>query len=271
MVYISVALGLEAKPIINYFKLKKDINIKKFQVFRNENITLIITGVGIIKSLIAITHIFTLDEVNNDSYLFNIGVCGSDKFEIGKIILANKVVDSENNIKFYSDMIVEHSFIEGSLESFNEVINDKEKIRCDIVDMEGAGVAKAGTYFLDNSRIFIIKIVSDNLENNVDYRNIEKLISDSIFLINKFIKSILKIRQNFNIEYSEKEIEIINKFLEKIHFTESMKNELLNLFKYYKNCDKDIIEILEKYMEIEIMNKNEVKKIINEIRKQIIE
>ena len=48
MIYISVALGVEAKPIIKYFNLKRDNEIKKLQVFKNERITLIVTGTGVL-------------------------------------------------------------------------------------------------------------------------------------------------------------------------------------------------------------------------------
>ena len=66
MIYISVALGIEAKPIIKYFNLKRDNSIKKLQVFKNERVTLIITGVGILKSAIALTYILSQSEIDED-------------------------------------------------------------------------------------------------------------------------------------------------------------------------------------------------------------
>lgn len=46
MIYIITTLFIEAKPIIEKYKLKKDKTSQKFQIFSNEKIKLIISGVG---------------------------------------------------------------------------------------------------------------------------------------------------------------------------------------------------------------------------------
>ena len=42
MIYIHTALSVEASPIIEGFKLKKDMDTKEFQVFGNEDDVLIV-------------------------------------------------------------------------------------------------------------------------------------------------------------------------------------------------------------------------------------
>lgn len=97
MIYIAVALGIEAKPIIDYFNLKRDNGIKKLQLFRSERITLIITGVGILKSAIALTHILSQMKIEENDIFLNIGICGAKnkKFKIGDVVMCNKIINSE--------------------------------------------------------------------------------------------------------------------------------------------------------------------------------
>ena len=45
MIFIVTALYHEAKPIIDFFELKKKQTANKFQIFQDENIVLIISGV----------------------------------------------------------------------------------------------------------------------------------------------------------------------------------------------------------------------------------
>lgn len=166
MIYIAVALGIEAKPIIDYFNLKRDNGIKKLQLFRSERITLIITGVGILKSAIALTHILSQMKIEENDIFLNIGICGAKnkKFKIGDVVMCNKIINSELQKSYYPDMVFSHPFKEGSLESFNKPIYSTEGINGDLIDMEGAGLVEATTYFFQSYQLNFIKIVSDYLE-----------------------------------------------------------------------------------------------------------
>lgn len=59
MIYIAAALTAEARPLITYFKLKRDNKIKKYQIFKNEEITLIITGTGMMQGAIGATYVLS--------------------------------------------------------------------------------------------------------------------------------------------------------------------------------------------------------------------
>lgn len=53
MIFIVTALMLEAAPIIDYFKLKKDMTIHPYSVYKGSDIALIVSGVGKLKSAMA--------------------------------------------------------------------------------------------------------------------------------------------------------------------------------------------------------------------------
>lgn len=267
MIYLAVALGVEAKPIIKYYNLKRDNEIKKVQVFRNEEIVLIITGVGILKSAISLSFILSKFDIKEDDIFINIGVCGSNnKFIIGDIVICNKIINSELKKSYYPDMIFKHTFKEGSLESFNTPVYSDVGIIGDIVDMEGAGLAEASSYFFKSYQINFIKIISDYLSNNVKSEDIENLIEKSLPKIDKWLGERKEFKVEKEIKFSTEEEKVVNELIEKCKFTATMKNELEDILIYYKLLGKDILNILDKYKELEIKDKRDSKRILEEIR-----
>jgi adenosylhomocysteine nucleosidase len=267
MIYISVALGIEAKPIIKYFNLKRDNSIKKLQVFKNERVTLIITGVGILKSAIALTYILSQSEIDEDDIFLNIGICGakSEKYSIGDIVLCNKIINSELEKSYYPDMVFNHSFKEGSLESFNTPVYCGDEVVGDLVDMEGAGLFEATTYFFQSYQLNFIKIVSDYLDREVEQNQVEELILKSLPQIDSWLIEREKFKVEKEIDFSLEEKYLIEELIKKARFTATMENELKNLLLYYKLQGKNINGILEKYRDVEIKDKRNSKKILEEI------
>lgn len=268
MIYISVALGIEAKPIIKYFNLKRDNSIKKLQVFKNERVTLIITGVGILKSAIALTYILSQSEIDEDDIFLNIGICGakSEKYSIGDIVLCNKIINSELKKNYYPDMVFNHSFKEGSLESFNAPVYCGDEVVGDLVDMEGAGLFEATTYFFQNYQLNFIKIVSDYLDREVEQNQVEELILKSLPQIDGWLIEREKFKIEKEIDFSLEEKYLIEELIKNARFTATMENELKSLLLYYKLQGKNINGILEKYRDVEIKDKRNSKKILEEIK-----
>lgn len=277
MIYIAVALTVEAKPLITYFKLKKDNEIKKYQVFKNEEITLIITGSGIMQGAIAVTYVLGNLDIGEEDIFVNLGICGAvkDSFSIGDIILCNKIINNCSKKNFYPDMLFKHKFKEGTLETFFQVVDErmeKEKINGEIVDMEGAGVCEAASLFFSQHQINIIKIVSDYLNTSkITAEKVMELVENKI---NKIADWLVE-RKKFNVGNKEiftlKEKESIKKIEENLRLTESMYYEFLELIKYYKIQNKSIENIILKYSDIKIKDKREGKITFERIRKEIIE
>lgn len=271
MIYISVALGVEAKPIIKYFNLKRDNEIKKLQVFKNERITLIVTGAGVLKSAIALTHILSQSVIDEDDIFLNIGICGakSRKYQIGDIVLCNRIINSELSRNYYPDMVFEHPFKEGSLESFNSPVYNEEGVIGELVDMEGAGLFEATTYFFESYQLSFFKIVSDYLDGKVTEKDVETLITSALPEVDGWLRKREEFKVEREIQFSLEEIEEIERVKSRGRFTVTMENELDNLLTYYKLRGENILNILKKYRDIEIKDKRESKRILEEIRERI--
>ena len=120
MIMIFTALYCEAKPLIRFFGLKKDPGFIRFQVFRNEDIILLITKPGIANAAIGVTHLCSVYPPGPSDLLLNIGICGAKNRDmpIGTVYLCNKIYEMETGFSFYPDMIYAHPFEYSGIASF---------------------------------------------------------------------------------------------------------------------------------------------------------
>lgn len=276
MIYVAAALTAEAKPLITYFKLKRDNEIKKYQVFKNEEIILIITGSGMMQGAIGTTYVLSSLNIREEDIFVNLGICGAVKeiFQVGDIVLCNKITNNGNGKSFYPDMLFRHKFKEGALESFFHVLDKsmESEIKGELVDMEGAGIYEAASLFFSQHQINIIKIVSDYLDTTgITAEKVTHIVESGILSIDEWLNE----RKKFNV--SDKEIftlnekNIMNVVEKNLRLTESMHYEFMELMKYHKLRNKNIEDVISKYSKIEIKDKREGKINFEKIRKEIIE
>ena len=171
MLYIVTALYIEAKPLISLFNLKKDNTYTKFQVFSNENIKLIISGTGKIKSATALTYLISNKDIKENDYIINIGFIASsnNNSQLRDIVYVSKIQNAYSDTTFYPEMIYKHNFLEGSLTTFDKIIENKIE-NVEYIDMEAYGFFQTASIFFKKDKIIILKIVSDILKENVEDR-----------------------------------------------------------------------------------------------------
>jgi nucleoside phosphorylase len=157
MHFIITALKNEAQPIIDHYRLKK-VDDAKFLIFQNQDITLIISGIGKINSSIATTYLLNQNTIKQNDHITNIGLCGSTKHNIGNAIYINKIIDKSSNKVFHLNR-------EG--ESITCYDTPQTSSKKESVDMESYGFYQASKKFMDIKYIKIIKVVSDKIENKI--------------------------------------------------------------------------------------------------------
>jgi purine-nucleoside phosphorylase len=177
MNFYSVALKIEAKPIIDQMLLTKSSD-KVFSIYENSSTKLIITGMGSINSSIATTYLLTKYSAKRDDQIVNIGICGcsfnaniGDKFHIDKIIYHNKVelLNKKDGIPHKK------------ITTFDRPQNSKSCAKNSLIDMEAYGFFKASKIFIDKENITIKKVVSDFVSNqNLPKETIYRLINDNL-------------------------------------------------------------------------------------------
>lgn len=198
MIHFITATYSEAKALISFYKLKKLIFIKEFQVFYNSNlhISLTISGIGKVLSASAVVFTFYLfEKKKNDSWI-NLGIAGHENKEIGEIFLVKKIIDSGNNKSWFPSFIFNMEIKKESCKTFDKPNYNYSSI---LYDMELSGFYEVATRFSSNELIHSLKIISDNKHQ----KKIEKddacfLVEKNIKVINDFYIKILDILHNNN-------------------------------------------------------------------------
>lgn len=269
MIYFSIALLEEAKPIIAHYSLKIDKNINKFRVYKNRDICLIITGVGVFNAAMGISYLFSNIRIKESDIIINLGIAGTNNssLKIGDIVIPRTIFLNNYNKRFYPDLIYKHDFFESNLISVFEPQNESSSGE-DVFDMEAYGYLESATKFFTMDKIFIFKIISDYCKD-FDKINPRVLIKNSLNKILDFINDIQTYHKNREFSFTEDEIELIDKIKKMEFVTETMYFQLINLFKYYKNCGNKIEKLID-LENLDIKNKREGKLWFERIKKKIM-
>jgi len=171
MTLIHTALLSEAQIFIEKYKLQKVNSFPK--IYANENIVVIIGGIGKENTFNSLAYIF-----KNYTILkaFNIGIagCGDSTIEIGELFCTNKELE---DIKSMNCKTVNTQQLPASNLVFNT-----------LYDMEASYFLEVVNRYLMTKDIYIFKIVSDHLDNNIPKKEfVKKLIYDKFTPISKYL------------------------------------------------------------------------------------
>ena len=195
MQYIITALKSEAKPIIDYYGLKFS-GLSNFPLYKNDNITLLITGVGRKNVSNVLNLFFQKNKVKNQ--IINIGISGGKKGDcsIGQLFLINKVSDEKSKLCF--NLGSQHSFglQNNEITTVSKPVVDNNFKGEGLVDMEAYEICKTVNNLEGLNRLLILKIVSDHMDmkHHISANQVESLIKQKIPVIDKFIRDLRKLQ-----------------------------------------------------------------------------
>ena len=188
---IVVAMEREAKPLINYWNLKK--NTEKIFSDKKKRINLIVSGIGKKKAENATNHIAEKTSIN--SFFLNIGIAGHRDYKLGEIVLVSKVTDNKTKYNWYPSLLWETKIKTSPLVTIGfPKIRYKPNL---LYDMEASGFFKSARNFVGPEKVQCIKIISDNKKSsilNISSQKIESWIKKKTIVIDKFVKEFLKIK-----------------------------------------------------------------------------
>lgn len=255
MIMIFTALYCEAQPLIQYYHLKKNNDINRFQVFQNGDVLLAITGTGSISAAAAVSHICTLFPAENSVFLVNIGVCGAreEYAPAGSIFLCNKIIEEATKRTFYPDMLFKHPFSESGIVTCSTVVreaglySDKERIE-GLFDMEAAGIYQAAAYYLQPHQTAFLKIVSDyGTRDRLMPEKIAGLMDKNLKVVTDWLESIGKIKFEDRSDFTPEEEACIADMARKLLCSVTMEHRLRQLICYYKLVNGSFTGIVEEF------------------------
>jgi len=255
MILITTATQVEARPIIDFFRMKR-IHKAPFSIYEGNQLFLIITTIGKLACISAVSYFFGKFGHNKVTGAINIGISGHKSKPIGDALLVHKIYDDDTTKTTYPSMAIRWKGNTDELTTFSKPHLDYSKNT--LMDMEGAGFFYACLNFLNIDVIHSLKIISDNQDrpaNFIDKDTVISLIKNHIPTLQKLIDSIFKINSALP-EENQIEIDYIT---EKIHFTETEKVKLKELLERAV-----LLEV--KYKKDKLIELNSAKKIINNLK-----
>src|SRR6056297_915897 len=164
MVYIFVSSQFE-KNLLN-LKLKK-FNDKYHDIYTNDKIITIITGMGAYNVSSLISYISGIFSIKKNDTVLNFGISGSyKKNELNNIYRVNKVYDSFIKKENILDMTYNFNLYEKSLITVHRPLKNKEMKESYIYDMEGSAFYQISRKYFERQNIFKkLYNISENQKN----------------------------------------------------------------------------------------------------------
>ena len=282
MIYIFSAFYAEAKNIIDHYGLKKEKSPEtvRFDVFANDSIRLVITGVGEINAAAAVSNIGGAYGISPDDEILNVG-CGAgfgNETCLGSIFLGNKLTEQMTGRTFYPDMLMKTNLMECEIVTVTRVLNEgRDSV---VYDMEAAAVYQAAAFFVGPHRMHFIKLVSDAGER-IDQSKITELFALQEEKICGYIDMLLSVGGNkASIDEKTKGKNTVAKsawnmdrLISDMRCSKVMGDQLAQLIKYCRLSGIDYKAVLDEYYTKGMLpceSKREGKKCLFELKQRLL-
>lgn len=269
MIGLITALSSEARPLVDAFNLKKDQGTRRFDLYRSDDLSLIVSGIGKIKSAIAVTILCQKFELSN---LVNVGICGSRNMlrPVGQALAVHKITDATTGRDFYPELITDYGLEEGALTTFDRVVTEDTPLEpnVELIDMEASGFFEAASYFLELDRIHILKVVSDHLNvNHVTREFVAGLITRRVDDLRKVLTLLPAPKAPL---FSPDELLDINRLVAHFRLTSTQQYQVLDWIRTSKVKGKFTVSLLEEFARTQPMGKSATKAILKNLHDHLV-
>jgi hypothetical protein len=184
-----VALHCEAKPVIDHYRLKKSARHRAFDVFQNDEMICVISGVGKTCAAAATAWVAGLQHASAAICWINLGIAGGANHNIGDIFWLRKITETQNDRSYYPLSELSSDMNTASCISLDQASVDYHP--ADLYDMEASAFFSTAMRFSSAELVHSLKVIGDNREQPPE-RN-KSVISELIF---KQISSITGFAEN---------------------------------------------------------------------------
>jgi len=199
MLTFVVALHCEAKPVIDFYKLKK-VDVKPFDLYRGKSesveIELLVTGIGALSVASAVAWLAGANTSINKAQRvwLNVGTAGHEDRDVGSLILVHGVGDEVLQRSHYPPLVCKWA---GQTDAVLSVSAPTSSYPAGAaVDMEAYAFFNTAIRFSDSELVQSLKVISDNREQGIESLNAKKmtlLISNHIADIHQFSLNLLAV------------------------------------------------------------------------------
>jgi len=178
MLYIVTALKPEAQAFVDKYKLKKN-RLQNYTLFYNENIRLIISGIGVNNARLATQTLINNFDITDDDIYINVGICAApSSYAIGELLKIGSVIYRNTTYTFNTN--------KQTITCKDEEAATEHQTP---VDMESFGFYDAVIHNPAIKKFHILKVVSDHFEpNTITKENTKSLLFNVIDAINRVLQ-----------------------------------------------------------------------------------
>jgi len=180
------ALHCEAKPVIDLYRLKKSSQKTEFDLYQNNDIRCIVSGMGADNMSRAVRWGNNQFHQHNNLCWINLGIAGHKNLPVGTGVLINQASLNENKDALNTQTDIKHSFESKSVISISH--EQTEYHEDSLFDMEAHAFLTMTRTFSPLYLCQSIKIISDNSESppTRNKAKISQLIADNMQQISEF-------------------------------------------------------------------------------------
>ena len=186
---ILAALTCEARPWIDAHRLKK-VGSKPFDLYRSNEVDLVITGIG---AEAMATAVGWIGGQSADARVWlNLGTAGHATRELGEVFLVHGCAASEQGRAHYPPLVAKWNGASEALLSLAKPSSDYPLGAA--FDMEAAAFFKAAMRFSASELVQSVKVVSDNQKHGIEHLNatrITELMTPHVEPVNRFTEQMM--------------------------------------------------------------------------------
>jgi adenosylhomocysteine nucleosidase len=222
-IFIHTALLCEARPLIEHFRLKKDLSSHPFELYGNDRICLTVTGLG--KSAMAAGIAYTQVKAGlpDNPILLNVGIAGHADHGLGSAFLAGRIIDADTSKKYYPPLAFSPPCAVGTIRTGSRPQLDYTEPH--LYDMEASAFYETSVRFTTGELIQCLKVVSDNRQTPADQirpKQAAEWIAAQLPVLEALLAELERLRRTI----SSAEPEQLRNLLDHVHFTANERQQL---------------------------------------------
>ncbi len=258
-VYLFAAFPAEAKPLVSHFKLKKELSVTAFTIYRNAELTLTVTGLGKAAMAAGLAYTLALFPADAVPILLNVGIAGHQDHPLGSIFCAEKIIDQDSQRVYYPQLVVTPPCPSQMITTVS--LPELTYAGTSLYEMEASAFYETAIRFSSSELIQCIKVVSDNQANpaaQIKPAQASQLMMTAIPIIEEYItllSQLALLSQNFKSPF-------YTEIIAQAHFTNQQKLQLKALL------SKRAVLMINK-LDITELAQNSAKLILERLQQEI--
>ncbi len=162
MLRFVVALGAEARPLIERYRLRREPDEHAFAIYRRDEVALAVSGIGKAASAAATSYLHLVTGAMRHAAWLNVGIAGHRQRPVGEAVMAHKIRDAASGRAWYPPRIAVSPKSDGISDEVVTVDRPETKFGEAVAyEMEASGFYDTACRFASSELVQCLKVVSD--------------------------------------------------------------------------------------------------------------